>query len=252
MLLFAPSCRQEMHEFHLSAEANVNSLVVKWSLLVRQRNFPVFMRQTEWNWKREACLLNFSAFAYRQNCKYKGQKKLNTNLKLLQGWNPKRDKLIWPSRLWRTGHHIPAGSHLTANILLSSLKNPAGLFFVLKKKKQVLPYFLCYLQKYTSSSGRAERWVYLHVVWPGFYLFLWKVENYERKTVLEQLICISSAIFQKLDTAQTCESYLSRFVPQEEIHQACVCVVVWGVVRECVIMCVLVLVTHWVPKYSFY
>lgn len=62
----------------------------------------------------------------------------NIDLKLLEGWNSKRNKLIWPSGLWRTGHHILAGSHLAANIRLSSWKDPA------------VP--LCWIEKYRFLS----------------------------------------------------------------------------------------------------
>lgn len=133
----------------------------------------------------------------------------------------KRDKSIWPNGLRRTEHHILAGSHLSANTHLSSLKNPAVPVSCIENTS-FGSFFEYYLKKYASSgrpssSGMAERWAYLHVVYSSFYLFLW-LKTMNEKIMLGQLICSSLAIFQKLDTAQTCESHLSRFFPQEEIH----------------------------------
>lgn len=84
--------------------------------------------------------------------------------------------------------------------------------------------FYCYLKKSTSSkgpssSGMAERWAHLYFVCSSIHLFMWKIKNYKWKILLGHLICSSSAIIQKLDTGQTCESHLSRFVPPEGIHQ---------------------------------
>lgn len=59
MLLFAHSCRQTMQQVYLPVEADVDSLVIKWNLLVRQRNFPVSTRKAEWKLEEGGMFVEF-------------------------------------------------------------------------------------------------------------------------------------------------------------------------------------------------